>query len=345
MALSAYLMKRKKVLNLPFVFLVLTCLCFCISASGQTIEAPATISAEKQTQSDVKQQYRLMPGDILSLRFGSEYHHGTPYRFAPGDQIEIRFISFPDLNIVQRIRPDGMIALPYIGDLGIADSTPEKVRILLESMYSGELNEPQIIVLLKEMGGLRGELIKSVNSNDGAMTMKVRGDGFVSLPFAGEILVAGLTIAEVANLTNEQYRQAGFIGKVDLSLQSPQGARISVFGAVNRPGFYVVEQPMRVYDAIALAGGLRNDAHLRKIAVLRASENGIEFERYNLRRILKGRKTQDIKPLSSMDVVFVPRSGLSKASDISQELIQILLFRGWSLDFGRYLLPKLEESW
>lgn len=71
-----------------------------------------------------------------------------PYRLSPGDEFEIRFLNQPEMNVDQRVRPDGAVSLDLIGDLMVAGLTPEELSRALEEMYSVYLKKPSINVLV-----------------------------------------------------------------------------------------------------------------------------------------------------------------------------------------------------
>ena len=57
---------------------------------------------------------------------------GTEYRLYPPDVIAISSRGVPEINgIMQRVRPDGKINLPLLGEIGVAGRTPGEVEGLL----------------------------------------------------------------------------------------------------------------------------------------------------------------------------------------------------------------------
>lgn len=93
----------------------------------------------------------------------------------------------------------------------------------------------------------------------------VSPDGNLSLPLLGEIPIAGLNVT----LAREKIRKA-----LAVYLRNPQpilspyafsGRSFTIVGKVNRPGNYALTSPLRVLDAIGLAGGfsvgiIKNDS-------------------------------------------------------------------------------------
>lgn len=72
------------------------------------------------------------------------------YRLQPRDIVAIKFWSNPELNEEQRIRPDGVIALPFVDEVKAAGLTPSELDQELTERYSSELNRPDLTVIVRE---------------------------------------------------------------------------------------------------------------------------------------------------------------------------------------------------
>ena len=84
----------------------------------------------------------------------------------------------------------------------------------------------------------------------------VRPDGRINVPVAGEVEVAGRTIAEVAATITEALRAELRDPQVSVQLLRRHVEPVYVVGAVRAPGAVSVREPVTVAEAIALAGGL-----------------------------------------------------------------------------------------
>lgn len=71
-----------------------------------------------------------------------------PYLLAPGDRLEIIVHSAPELSRTVTIAPDGRFHMPYTGSISTTEATVEDVRARLRDELSGELNDPDVDVLL-----------------------------------------------------------------------------------------------------------------------------------------------------------------------------------------------------
>lgn len=92
-------------------------------------------------------------------------------------------------------------------------------------------------------------------------TVRVSSQGNVSLPLIGILRVKGLTGSEmekeIRDLLAEKYLQDPH---VIIFIKEYHNQRISVMGAVTKPGVYDVTGEKTVLDLLSLAGGLRDDA-------------------------------------------------------------------------------------
>ena len=97
------------------------------------------------------------------------------------------------------------------------------------------------------------------------VSVEVLPEGVVSLPDVGEVAVGQVTLAEAkqrildALLTRYRDRAIG------VALAKVRSFKISVTGAVERPGIVAVSAADRVSEAVALAGGLQKKGSQRNI--------------------------------------------------------------------------------
>jgi len=74
------------------------------------------------------------------------------YRLQVNDLLDVKFWGNEDLDEQVRVRPDGMISLPFIDDVPAAGLTPEELDAELVRRYASELARPNITVVLNEPG-------------------------------------------------------------------------------------------------------------------------------------------------------------------------------------------------
>lgn len=74
----------------------------------------------------------------------------TDYKLVSGDLLAIKFYNNPELDDEQRVRPDGKISLPFIGQVDARGLSPGELEDELERRYTGELASPQVTVIVRE---------------------------------------------------------------------------------------------------------------------------------------------------------------------------------------------------
>lgn len=71
------------------------------------------------------------------------------YTIQPGDQLDIKFFYNPELNETITVRPDGMISLQLIDEIQAAGLKPAELDDRLTDLYSRELKEPVLTVIVR----------------------------------------------------------------------------------------------------------------------------------------------------------------------------------------------------
>jgi polysaccharide export outer membrane protein len=107
-----------------------------------------------------------------------------------------------------------------------------------------------------------------------SQTVRVSGDGFISLPLLGRVRVAGLTKtqleARIAELLEGKYL---LDPQVTVFVKEYESKKVTISGAVAAPGRYEMIGPMTLLDMLSLAGGLQ-EGHGREIVVFRSTPDG-----------------------------------------------------------------------
>jgi polysaccharide export outer membrane protein len=72
------------------------------------------------------------------------------YLIAVGDTLEIKFANHPELNQVERVRPDGKISLPLVKTVAAEGRSPEALESDLIERFSKVLKRVDLVVIVKE---------------------------------------------------------------------------------------------------------------------------------------------------------------------------------------------------
>jgi polysaccharide export outer membrane protein len=72
-----------------------------------------------------------------------------PTILAPGDVVRIVFPGAPENNQSQKIRPDGKISLPMVGEVVAAGRRPADLQSELTALYKNQLTNNEVVVTLE----------------------------------------------------------------------------------------------------------------------------------------------------------------------------------------------------
>ena len=184
-----------------------------------------------------------------------------------------------------------------VGVVEIGDEAPPKSRKFGYDFFSkmptslnavGDLPLPNDYKI-----SLRDQLrVILSGSKDQIFNLNVNLDGTVLFPELGSVYVAGLTFQEVkdklSNLVNQSY-----IGvSIDISLKNLSAKKVSIVGAVETPGTYLINPFSTITGALAYSGGISEIGSLRDIKLIRNNGSIFSFDLYDL--LIKGDRSNDI---------------------------------------------------
>ena len=72
------------------------------------------------------------------------------YRLAAGDSFDVSFELSPEFNQTVTIQPDGFVTLKAVGDVKVVGQTVPELTQTLRTAYGKMLNDPLIVVVLKD---------------------------------------------------------------------------------------------------------------------------------------------------------------------------------------------------
>ncbi len=104
-------------------------------------------------------------------------------------------------------------------------------------------------------------------------TYKLNGEGAISFPLIGPVLLQDLNIYEAEALIAEKLRD-GYLKHPSISIEVVAYRPFSILGAVHAPGNYDFSEGVVMADAIALAGGFTKGAEQREYETLRRTKQG-----------------------------------------------------------------------
>ncbi|HMT38615.1 MAG: polysaccharide export protein [Xanthomonadales bacterium] len=143
--------------------------------------------------------------------------------------------------------------------------------------------------------------------------VRVNSNGHISLPLVGTVMAGGRTIPELESDLAKKYAE-GYLQRpqVTVFVKEFTSQRITVEGAVKKPGIYPITGRTSLLQAIALAEGVDDrTADLGGIVVMRKVDGRKQAAVFDLRQVRKG--LVEDPQLYGDDIVVVEQSGSKTA--------------------------------
>lgn len=226
------------------------------------------------------------------------------YIIGEGDGLDISVWGVRDLNGSVRVRPDGKITIPGLGDVTAAGVTPKELQATLAVKFRALVKNPIVTVAVREITNSKVYIFGS-GINSGVYDLNRRTTllqllcsiGNSSASASGAPVGRGQMVNAVANAKVADYKNAYVLrngakikqdfyklfvdGDVneDIIIESgdsifiPQllDKNVYVMGAVNAPRVIEYREGMTVMEAILESGGFTKYAKLNDTTILRKS--------------------------------------------------------------------------
>jgi polysaccharide export outer membrane protein len=102
--------------------------------------------------------------------------------------------------------------------------------------------------------------------------VNVRPDGKITLLLVGDLQAEGLTPERLTAQVKEAYSQTLINPEVTISVMAVNSKSFTITGKVLKAGRVPLVTPLRVFDALGLAGGFQDFANLKKITIIRGGD-------------------------------------------------------------------------
>ena len=236
------------------------------------------------------------------------------YRMGTGDVLRITVYGQPDLTTEVRVGENGSVTFPLIGDVKLAGATPAQGETEISQRLSkgGFILEPFVTLNVLQYRSQQISVLGRVN-RPGKYTLEKISRVSDALALAGGVIADGADAVTLVRTRDgkPEYRDIDVI-----ALFRPGGetanelvqdgdiinvARQSMFyiyGEVQRPGAFRLEQNMSLVQALSLGGGVTARGTQKGIKILRRDDSGI----------MQQLDTQLADPVRKDDVIYVKES-------------------------------------
>ena len=152
----------------------------------------------------------------------------------------------------------------------------------------------------------------------GLSNVTIGPDGYVQLPYAGSIKLAGLTLDEAKALISERLRMYLRFPDLSIIVKNYGTRKIYVMGEVKTPGIHELgADNLNAYAAISSAGGVTRRGRSTQVQVLRVVGDTMYYKQLNIKNYIKKHDLTQNVVLQDGDIVYVPRAnGIKFDEDI-----------------------------
>ncbi len=155
-------------------------------------------------------------------------------------------------------------------------------------------------------------LLNIYGLNISQQNLKVSPEGTINVRYAGIINVGGLTIEAASDILKKRlakyYPSLNNGGtKLQLTLANIRSIRVTLIGAITRPGTYTLPSVATVYNALYASGGPAESGSFRNIELIRNNKVIYRADLYEF--LTKGDQQSNVR-LEDNDVIRVPYASL-----------------------------------
>jgi len=152
-------------------------------------------------------------------------------------------------------------------------------------------------------------------------TVTIQPDGYVSLRGVGEVLAGGLTLPELTKAIETKY--IGILKEPEVSVEIKDFEKpfFLAQGEVGKPGKYDLRSDIKLSEAVAIAGGVGPNAkHSQVLLFRRTGGDSVDVKEIDLKKVLQGKDLASDVRIQAGDMVFVPKSRISKVKEYANML-------------------------
>ena len=239
------------------------------------------------------------------------------YQVGPGDVLTVRVNGQDAFKADYLVDDEGKLELPWVDEVDVAGMSVAQIRRRLTRLLAdGYLRDPEVTVQVEQYTSQPVQVLGAVKKADTyflqgptrVLDLLAMAGGVESDKSSSEVHITRTVDSRSGTVVVDmQELMTGGVGNYRLQagdvVNILEGKVFYVGGEVGKPGEIAWKGGITVTRALALAGGSKASANLRKATVTRTDGTQITV---NIRRIMKG-KERDV-PLAAGDQLFVGES-------------------------------------
>lgn len=147
-------------------------------------------------------------------------------------------------------------------------------------------------------------------------------DGYVNLPYAGSVKLAGLTVEEAKQILTAKFGKYIKIPDMSVMVNSYGPRKVQVLGEVNNPGTVeLASDDMNITSAISKAGWVTTYGRIKKVQAIRIIDGVMYVKEANIKNYIEKRDVSQNFALEDGDILYIPKSN---KIDFHQDILPLL---------------------
>lgn len=238
-----------------------------------------------------------------------------------GSVLDIKVQNYADFSGRFTVDNDGTIEYPLIADELVANMTTSELMNELTFRLAKHIDNPLVIISIVKRPPILVTVLGAVKNPGPVDALKGATIQEVIQLAGGSIKSADLTAVkvirakgsepEIVNLV--EFMKKGIIQNMPrlenedivVLLSNLKQSKVKIIGAVNKPGFYEIEDSLNVFEAIYLSGGPAEKADLSRVRLFSSFEGKKQEEVLNIRSFMDKGEMDKIPLVKEGDMIIV----------------------------------------
>ena len=156
----------------------------------------------------------------------------------------------------------------------------------------------------------------------GLDSIMIGTDGYVNLPYAGSVKLAGLTIEEAKQVLTAKFGRYIKIPDMSIIVTNYGPRKVQVLGEVNAPGTVeLASDDMNVLAAISKAEWVTTYGRIKKVQVIRIDDGVMYVKEANIKDYIEKHDISQNFALEDGDIIYIPKSN---KIDFHQDVLPLI---------------------
>lgn len=272
------------------------------------------------------------PGTIPTAH-GEEALHTGQYILGPGDILKITlYLNALDREQVTNLEAipvtaEGSITIPLAGDIKASGLTSELLAVKITDKLKSSYKNPFTVVVIKEHNSntvtVLGDYFNGkfpIMQDERLLEFVSRSANARNIPisyFRAKIIkkdgvTHSINIRDVYGDSDIKFNPV--LENGDQVVITKNTIKVTILGDVKRPGFFEMQAPSFLLDAIANAGGMNYSAKTKEIRIRKPGDD--RFSSINLDGYYKNKNVLNNPMLGDGDIIYVPSRAVYRWNEI-----------------------------